>query len=187
MNDQPTPEQLAADMEAFDPHSPTAEAEMERIVGAAESGGGEHMKAVVEALAKIDPPGAPMPPTSPAVLADFGFRCGWRIQRHRDDQLPAYYYNEVVIRRGEWRMQMHAELFDDTTDEAFNEIVTRAYREFAFEHIQADLDTLAKQLLREIQSADGWDVPGVPYAVPEEVTAALRRWEKMRRDMQEET
>lgn len=120
-------------------------------------------------------------------MTDPTFRCGWRIQRHRDDVLPLYYYNEVVIRRGEWRMQIHAELFDGTTDEAFNEIVTRAYRDSAFEHLQADLDTLAKQLLREIGSANGVTVPGVPYAVPSDVTGVLRRWEKARRDMGEQT
>lgn len=112
------------------------------------------------------------------------FRCGWRIQRHRDDSLPLYYYNEVIIRRGEWRMQMHAELFDNTTDDMFNEIVTHAYREAAFEHLQRDLDTLAKQLLGDLEQGNGLTVTGVPY---DEVNAALYRWDRARRDMEGET
>ncbi|HEU5429538.1 MAG TPA: hypothetical protein VFU74_21845 [Actinocrinis sp.] len=118
-------------------------------------------------------------------MTDPSFRCGWRIQRHRDDSLPLYYYNEVTIRRGEWRMRMHAELFDHADDEAFNEIVTRAYREFAFEHLQADLDTLAKQLLGELKATGV--IAAVDGVATSDVQAALYRWDRARRDMEGET
>lgn len=111
------------------------------------------------------------------------FRCGWRIQRHRDDIQP--FLGEIVnVRRGEFRMQIWPEVFDAMTDEEFAECAARAYREFAFEHLQRDLDTLAKQLLGELEQGNGLIVTDVPY---DEVKAALYRWDRARRDMQGET
>ncbi|HEU5429537.1 MAG TPA: hypothetical protein VFU74_21840 [Actinocrinis sp.] len=92
MTDQPTPQQLAADMKAFDPASPTATADMERIVRAAEAGGIQHMKAVAEALAEIDPPGAS--PTS-------GMPAG--VYEVRDGQYrPALHESNVMLELRVW-------------------------------------------------------------------------------------
>lgn len=111
------------------------------------------------------------------------FRCGWRIHRDRGDRLP--FLGEIVtVRRGEFRMQLWPEVFDAMTDEDFAERAARAYREVVFEHLQADLDTLAKQLLGELEQGNGLIATGVPY---DEVKAALYRWDRARRDMQEET
>lgn len=117
-------------------------------------------------------------------MTDPTFRCGWRIQRHRDDLHPQFWQGDVVIRRGEFRMQIPAEFFDAMDDVGFAGYVASRYREAAFEHLQADLDTLAKQLLGELEA--GYEV--VLTAVPrDEVKAALWRWDRARRDMEEET
>jgi len=55
---QRTPEQLTDRLRRFNPDWPDADAEMEQIVRAAEAGGTDHMKAVVETLF----PNGPTPP-----------------------------------------------------------------------------------------------------------------------------
>lgn len=115
------------------------------------------------------------------------FRCGWRYVRassldpavFRDDFL---FSSAVEVRRGEWRWRVRDEHFDGMSDEEFSSRVTWAYREHMFERLQQDLDVLARQLVGELEQRNGMIVTGVPY---DDITAALYRWQKAKRDMPE--
>lgn len=113
------------------------------------------------------------------------FRCGWRYTRaHRHDILPFAFQPTVTIRRGEWQLNMLAEVFDSMPDESFADYVGRCYRDGAFDHLAADLDTLARQLLGELEAAG--EIAVVDDVVPADVQDALYRWDRARRDMEGE-
>lgn len=116
------------------------------------------------------------------------YRCGWRYLRSSSldpaafgDNVP-FFSDLVEVRRGEWRWRMQAEFFDTISDEQFTAYVTSAYREVIFEHLERDLDILARQLLGELELGNGMIVTGVPY---DDIKAALYRWQKTKRDTQE--
>lgn len=111
------------------------------------------------------------------------FRCGWRIQRSHDRLRPDLYQGDVLIRRGEFRVQIPAEFFDAMTDADFAGYITSVCRGAVFEQIQADLDVLARSLV----VAFGGDYEVLRSEAPSEsdVKAALYRWQKAKRDMQE--
>jgi len=72
------------------------------------------------------------------------YRCGWRIQRvSGGGALFSFDSFMVTVRRGAWKMRMHAAVFDAMDDDAFADVAERAYRESAFEQLQQDLDALA--------------------------------------------
>lgn len=79
-------------------------------------------------------------------------------------------------------MAIDCAMFDIMSDEQFAEVVGRTYREHTFEHLQRDLDTLARQLIGELDQGNGMIVTGVPY---DDIKAALYRWQKVKRDTEE--
>lgn len=107
------------------------------------------------------------------------YRCGWRYDRPAADELRPFDFPMVVIRRGEFRARIRPEMFDAMSDEEFADFIGRMYREHAFEHLQRDLDTLARQLIGELDQGNGMIVTGVPY---DDIKAALYRWQKAKRD-----
>lgn len=111
------------------------------------------------------------------------FRCGWRIKRRAGDSWP-YPSPAVVIQRGEWQAVMPAQAFDSMGDEEFNNTMDQLYRDATFDHIQRDLDVLARQLLGELEQGNGMIVTGVFY---DDIKAALYRWQKAKRDTKEIT
>lgn len=124
------------------------------------------------------PTGAPLHP----LRDEPTFRCGWRVHRPSSDGQYGYSLlaNVVTVRRGEWKWMLAAEMYDAMDDESFAAIADEGYRRWAFDHIQRDLDTLARQLVAE-NEAGLVAVTDVPY---DDVKAALYRWQKTKRDMQ---
>lgn len=107
------------------------------------------------------------------------YRCGWRYSRHDGDMEP---FARVVIRRGEWQLVMPIEVFDSMPDKSFADYIGHCYRNGAFEHLEADLDVLARQLIGELEAGNGLLATDVPH---DDIKAALYRWQKVQRDMQE--
>lgn len=114
------------------------------------------------------------------------FRAGWHVHRPSNAEVwrlhePAPPY--VTVRRGEWQMQIPIQGYDEMTDDQFAEVVAYTYRESAFGTLQEDLDTLARQLIGEIEMG-ALPETDVPY---DDVKAALYRWQKAKRDTQPRT
>ena len=110
------------------------------------------------------------------------FRAGWRVHRPGQDEQYSYTFlaNLVTVRRGEWMWTLPAEHYDAMDDDTFAAIADDGYRRHAFDHLQRDLDTLARQLIAE-NEAGLVAVTDVPY---DDVKAALYRWQKTKRDTQ---
>lgn len=106
------------------------------------------------------------------------FRCGWRIKGRAVDESG---FSATIVRRGEWQLMMATPVYDAMGDEDFVDCVSRSYRDWAFERLERDLDTLARQLLAELEQRQGLALTDVPYS---EVKAALYRWQKTKRDVQ---
>lgn len=110
------------------------------------------------------------------------YRCGWRVQRHYETLRSDFHQGEVFIRRGEFQVQMPAEFFDAMADADFAGYVSSIYREAVFQQLLTDLDVLARQLVGELNATDALVKTDVPV---DDVKAALYRWQKVQRDMQE--
>lgn len=107
------------------------------------------------------------------------FRCGWRIQRDRGLLHPSFYQGVVLVRRGEFRVQMPAEFFDAMADADFVGYINSIYREAVFQQSLADLDVLARQLVGELNATGALAETDVPV---DDVKAVLYRWQKAERD-----
>lgn len=105
------------------------------------------------------------------------YRCGWRYTRS-DEHYP--YYGDVTIRRGEFTAHITPEMFDDLRDEDFTHLMASAYREKAFEHLEAALDALAPlgRLVLD-DDIDTWIKQPPPRAA---IKAAVERWEAIQAD-----
>lgn len=107
------------------------------------------------------------------------FRCGWRV--FHDEHLDRV-FGAVQVRRGLWRANLDVHMYEMLSGEQFANLMARQYRETAFEHIEADLDILARQVIGELENGNGLIVvPGVSY---DDVIGALKRYEAARKDMQ---
>lgn len=115
------------------------------------------------------------------------FRCGWRVVQPveidaRVDRWGDLQFPMLTVRRGEFRAVIDPRTFDAMSDEEFVEAMEYGYRKHAFDQMQQDLDVLARQLIGELDQGSGMLVTGVPY---DDITAALYRWQKVKRDTEE--
>ena len=118
-------------------------------------------------------------------MSETAFRCGWRFRRDFEPLRPDLYQGAVLIRRGEFRVQMPAESFDAMTDTEFTRWIGGLYRDAVFEQLEADLAILARQLIGEMEQREGLlIVDGVEH---DDVKAALYRYTTAERDRQEPT
>jgi len=118
-------------------------------------------------------------------VSDPTFRCGWRFRRDCESLRPDLHQGAVLIRRGEFRVQMPAESFDAMADTDFARWIGGLYRDAAFEQLEADLAILARQLIGEMEQREGLlIVDGVEH---DDVKAALYRYTAAERDRQEPT
>lgn len=116
-------------------------------------------------------------------MTDPSFRCGWRIQRHRDDQHP--FLGEIVtVRRGDWKWRLRADHFDAMSDEDFTEQAARAWRQMAFDQTFHDLGIVVQYIIGQLGTGDLLPVNGMPFGAVRDV---LESWQKTRRDMEGET
>lgn len=116
-------------------------------------------------------------------MSEKAFRCGWRVDHPagieaRLDSWGSFNFPQVVIRRGAWRGTMYPEAYDAMSDEQFADYMGRMYREFAFDQLQQDLDTLARHVA-DFEAGFGTTPASVPYS---DVKAALWRWQQVQRD-----
>lgn len=117
------------------------------------------------------------------------YRCGWRVVQPveidaRLDRWGDLQFPMLTVRRGEFRAVMDPRSFDAMSDEEFAARMEYGYREHSFKQLQQDLDVLARQLIGELEQGTGMIVTGVPY---DDITAALHRWQKVKRDTEEIT
>lgn len=117
-------------------------------------------------------------------MTEVTHRCGWRVIQPvevdaRLDQWDNLQFPMVTIQRGGFRMRMDPRTFQAMSDEEFADAAKRWYREAAFDQMQQDFDTLARQLVGQLNAGTGMLGTDVPDS---EIKAALFRWQKAKRD-----
>lgn len=114
-------------------------------------------------------------------LPEVTFRCGWRIQRvPNDGTFSPFDSFMVIVRRGGWKMRIHAAVFNAMDDETFAEVAERTYREGTFEQLQQDLDVLAP-IAAAVLSDDMATLAGTDW---DAIKGAVYRQERAAKDIE---